>query len=105
MPALDQVFGLPQTERGVGVAQALGAVAVLQHLAGDHAQAALLGLGHERIDGSGVGGGKAQCGGHPVAHQLVQKESGHLVRTGRVGKPFFVRKGVVLQPGQQALGG
>ena len=88
----------------VGVAQAVWAVAVLQHFAGDHAQTAFIGLGHEHVDRFRVSGGKAQRGGHAVAHQLVQKKCTHFTRVGRVGELFFVRKGVVRQPGQQALG-
>ena len=80
VPAADQVFGLAQAQVGVGVAQAVGAVAVLQHFAGDHAQTAFLRLGHEYIHRFGVGGGKAQGGGHAVAHQFVQKEVRHFLR-------------------------
>ena len=105
VPAADQVFGLAQAQSRVGVAQAVRAVAVLQHLAGDHAQMALLRFGHEGIHRLGVGGSKTQGRGHAVAHQLVQKKRTDFVRVDRVGKLFFMRKGVVLQPRQQAVGG
>ena len=105
VPTADQRFGLAQAELRVGVAQPVGAVAVLQHFARDHAQAALLRFLHEHIDRRRVRGGKAQCGGHAVAHEFVQKEAGDLVRVSGVVKLLFMRKGVVLQPGQQAVGG
>ena len=105
VPAGNQRLGLAQTGWGVSVAQAIGAVAVLQHFAGDHAQAAFLGLGHEHIHGLGVRGGKAQRRGHAVSHQLIQEEVADFVGIAGRCKLFFVRKSVVLQPGQQAVSG
>ena len=82
MPAVNQVFGLTQAQSRVGVAQTVRAVAVLQHFAGDHAQAAFLRFHHEHVDRFRVRRGKAQRGGHAVAHQLVQKKRSHFVRIG-----------------------
>jgi hypothetical protein len=84
VPAANQVFGLSQAFGGVGVPQAVWAVAVLQHFAGDHAQLSLACFGHERIDRFRVRGGKAQGRGHAVAHQFVQEKTRDGPRVGGV---------------------
>ena len=49
-------------------------------------------------------GGKGERGGDAVALQLVEEKIGHAARIHGVGKARFVREGVLLQPGQQAVG-
>ena len=61
---------------------------------------------HQRVDRMRVRGAEGQRGRHAVAQQLVEEDSGHARRAcAVVGKARLVREGVVLQPGQQALGG
>ena len=102
VPADDQRFGIDQRLLGL-VAHAVRAVPVLQYLAGDQAQAALLRLAHQGIDRGWMRGTECQRRGHPVPQQLVEKEDGRFGGMCRVDKARLVRKSVVLQPGQQAL--
>ena len=104
MPALNQGFGVDQALLGL-VAHAVGRMPVHQALAGDQAQAAGLSGLKQGVDGRRVRSGKAECGSHAITREFVQKESSHFCRMQRVGKEAFLRKGVVLQPGQQAVGG
>ncbi len=103
VPAGDQRFGIDQRLLGL-VAHAVRAVPVLQHLAGDQAQAALLRLAHQGVDRGWMRGAEGQRRGHPVAQQLVEKEGGRFGGVRRVDEARLVRKGVVLQPGQQPCG-
>ena len=104
MPALDQGLGVDQALLGL-VAHAVGRMPVHQAFAGDQAQTARLCSVKQGVDRGRVRSGKGQRRGHAVAGQLVQKESSHLGRVRRVGKAAFLRECVVLQPGQQAVGG
>ncbi|MDT4861111.1 hypothetical protein FQZ97_957020 [compost metagenome] len=76
-------------------------MAVLQHLAGDETQATALRFFKRRVHRSRMRGGKGQRGGHAMATQFIEEEAGHLPRMIGVLEPRLVRKGVVLQPGQQ----
>ena len=105
VPSRYQRFGFIQALLGAHVAQSVGAVAVLQHTATEHAQLSTLRLLEKRIHRGGVGGGKGQGRGHAVAQQFIEKEVGDFMRMGRVGKACFLREGVVVQPRQEAIRG
>ena len=104
VPALDQRLGIDEALFGV-VAHTIGRVAILQHLAGDQAQMLALRLGEQGIHRGGVRGGKSQRRGHAVAQQLCYKKLSYLRTVIGRCKAFFMRKCVVLQPGQQAVSG
>ena len=102
VPALNQRFSVKQALLGV-VTHTVGRVLVHQHLAGNQAQAVLLRLGKQRIDRFGMRSGKSQRRRYAVAQQLrYEKRSCLRTVVGR-REPFFMRKGVIFQPRQQAI--
>jgi hypothetical protein len=104
MPAADQRLGVDQRLLGL-VAHPVGRVAVLQHLARDHAQAAALRLLHQGVHRVRMRSAEGQRRGDTVALQFVQEDLRHAGGIGSIGEARLVREGVVLQPGQQAFGG
>jgi hypothetical protein len=103
VPLPDERLGVGQALRRL-VAHAVGRMAVLQHLAGDHAQSAALGRCEEGLHRGDVRGREGQRRGHAVAQQLVEEDLGHRRRVGGLGEAALGGKGVVLQPWQQAVG-
>ena len=104
MPSADQRLGVEQALHRV-VAHAVGRMPVLQHLAGDQAKAPALRFLHQRVHRRHVRGGEGERRGHAVARQLVQEKACHLGGMLRFMEARLVREGVVLQPGQQPVGG
>ena len=105
MPTRDQLLGFIQALLRAGVAQTLRAVAVLQHPPTDHAQLTTLGFFKQGVHRGRVGGGKSQRCGDAVAHQFIEIKPRHFTGVRGVGETRFLRKGVVVQPGQQAIRG
>ena len=97
MPALDEGLGV-----GVGalcgVAERGRRAPVHQHLAGDHARVAAVGLGEEGLRRLRVHRAVDRRRGGAVARQLVQEEAGHRGGVRRLGEAQLLGEGVALQP-------
>nr|GEU28080.1 hypothetical protein [Tanacetum cinerariifolium] len=104
VPALDQRFGVARAAFG-RVAQEVRAIAVHQHLAGHHAQAARFAGREERVHRCRVHGAVHHGRGGAAAQQLVEEEFGHVPSVRRVLEAAFHRKGIGLQPWQQPFRG
>lgn len=106
VPALDQRAALG-VATGRGIAQRRRRVAVHQHLAGDHPQAALLRGLEECLGGYRMDRAEHQRGSGAVAQQFVEEQLGLGGGVAGIGKALLGGKGVGFQPVQQlgAVGG
>ena len=103
VPAPDQCLGIDQALLRM-VAHPVGRMAILQHLARDHAQLPALRTLEKSLHRSGMRCREGQCGRDAVAHQFVEKDFSHLGCMRSIGKLAFLGKGVVFKPGQQPIG-
>jgi hypothetical protein len=101
VPALDEVDALALAARHAGIAQAVGRVAVHQHLAGDEGHAAAFGTGKQRLGRDRVHGGKDRGRGRAVGQQRVEEMLAAGRGHGGVGPGSFGREGVALEPFEQ----
>lgn len=99
MPALDQRAALG-VATGRGIAQRRRRVAVHQHLAGDHPQAALLRGLEECLGGYRMDRAEHQRGSGAVAQQFVEEQLGLGGGVAGIGKALLGGKGG-FQPVQQ----
>ena len=100
VPALDQRLALAIALLG-GIEQRRGRAAVHHHLAGDHARAAPLGFGEQRLGRFRMHRAVDRRRRGAVAQQLVQEEAGDARGMGGVGEPLLLDEGVFLQPVEQ----
>ncbi|SQA86824.1 Uncharacterised protein [Burkholderia gladioli] len=100
VPARDQL-GAVVVARLRGIAQECRAIAVHQHLAGDHPQVPGLAGLEEGIGRLLVHRAVDQRRGGAAGQQLVDEEARHLARMLRILEAPLGREGVGLQPGQQ----
>ena len=100
VPAADQVAAVALGARHV-VAQAVGRVAVHQHLAGDQAHAAAVRAGQQRLGRADMHRREHHRAGAAVRQQRVEEQLGPGGGHRRIGVAHLGREGVGLQPVEQ----
>ncbi len=100
LPALDQRFALVVAPL-CGVHERLRRVAVHHHLAGDHARAAVLGCGEERIDRLRMDRAIDHRGRGAGTEQFVEKEFSDPGAMRGIGEFLLLDEGIVVEPVEQ----
>ncbi len=100
VPALQQRLGLVIAALG-GIQQGGRRAPIHHHLAGDHAGAAALGAGEQRLDRLRMHRAVDHRRGRAVAQQLVQEKARDALRMGRITELLLLDEGVFLQPVEQ----